>query len=145
MHTTLEHALSRVSQVPLASLPTPFERITRAEQILNYSDIYIKRDDLTGLGPGGNKLRSLEFLLGDALDQGTDVILVATIKSVYIDRSRLRPPRAPLHSDPQRCRTGAQRGKHSSQSPARRRITLSRRGLFSGTCRSCKHSRSEAF
>ena len=77
MHTTLEHALSRVSQVPLASLPTPFERITRAEQLLNYSDIYIKRDDLTGLGPGGNKLRSLEFLLGDALDQGADVILVA--------------------------------------------------------------------
>ena len=65
MHTTLEHALSRVSQVPLASLPTPFERITRAEQILNYSDIYIKRDDLTGLGPGGNKLRSLEFLLSE--------------------------------------------------------------------------------
>lgn len=77
MYTTLEHALSRVSQVPLASLPTPFERLTRTEQILNYSDIYIKRDDLTGLGPGGNKLRSLEFLLGDALDQGADVILAA--------------------------------------------------------------------
>lgn len=37
--------------------------------------LYIKRDDLTGLGPGGNKTRNLEYLLGEAVEQGCDVIL----------------------------------------------------------------------
>jgi L-cysteate sulfo-lyase len=37
--------------------------------------LYIKRDDLTGLGLGGNKVRKLEFLLGEAVQQGSDTII----------------------------------------------------------------------
>ena len=78
MYTVLEQALHSVKQVPLACLPTPLERMARLEQALGYSDaIYIKRDDLTRLGPGGNKLRSLEFLLGEALSQEADIIVAA--------------------------------------------------------------------
>lgn len=76
-YTELERVLHATPQVPLASLPTPLERLARLEQRWEHPGIYIKRDDLTGLGPGGNKLRSLEFLLGEALAQGADVVVAA--------------------------------------------------------------------
>ena len=53
--------------------PTPIQRLTRLEHALGRPDcpgIYVKRDDLMGLGGGGNKLRKLEFLIGEALAQG---------------------------------------------------------------------------
>lgn len=74
---TLMQALNSVPQIFLASLPTPLERLGRLEERLGYPGIYIKRDDLTGLGPGGNKLRSLEFLLGEAAEQRADVVIAA--------------------------------------------------------------------
>jgi 1-aminocyclopropane-1-carboxylate deaminase/D-cysteine desulfhydrase-like pyridoxal-dependent ACC family enzyme len=40
-----------------------------------YPGIYIKRDDMTGLGPGGNKLRSLEFIAGEAISRGKDTLI----------------------------------------------------------------------
>ena len=42
---------------------------------LNGCNLYVKRDDLTGLGGGGNKLRKLEFLLGEALAEGADTLV----------------------------------------------------------------------
>jgi L-cysteate sulfo-lyase len=57
---------------------TPILRLTRLEQALGCGDcppIYVKRDDLMGIGGGGNKLRKLEFLIGDALDQGCDTFI----------------------------------------------------------------------
>jgi len=57
---------------------TPIQRLTRLEQALGYDDcplIYVKRDDLMGLGGGGNKLRKLEFLIGEALAQGCDTFI----------------------------------------------------------------------
>jgi D-cysteine desulfhydrase len=57
---------------------TPIERLTRLEQALGFDDcppIYVKRDDLMGIGGGGNKLRKLEFLLGEALAQGCDTFI----------------------------------------------------------------------
>ncbi len=71
----LSQAMAAVPRAQLGSLPIPLERLHRLEQSLGVSPIYIKRDDLTGLGPGGNKVRSLEFLLGDALQQDCDLIL----------------------------------------------------------------------
>lgn len=73
----LEQALQTVAQVSLASLPTPLARLSRVEQALHHPGIFIKRDDLTGLGPGGNKLRSLEFVLGEAVEQHADVVIAA--------------------------------------------------------------------
>ena len=73
----LEQTLNAVRQVHLASLPTPLARLSRLEQQWGHSGLYIKRDDMTGLGPGGNKLRSLEFLLGEAVEEKADVILAS--------------------------------------------------------------------
>ena len=56
----------------LAHLPTPLEKLERLSRHLGGPDIYIKRDDQTGLATGGNKTRKLEFLVADALAQGCD-------------------------------------------------------------------------
>ena len=58
--------------------PTPIQRLSRLERALGCSEcppIYVKRDDLMGVGGGGNKLRKLEFLIGEALDQGCDTFI----------------------------------------------------------------------
>lgn len=64
-------------RVKLGSLPTPIERLSNFEKKYGCKNIYIKRDDLTGLGPGGNKIRSLEFILGEATSKKCDTIIVA--------------------------------------------------------------------
>ncbi len=59
----------------MAHLPTPLERMERLSKHLNGPDLYIKRDDQTGLATGGNKTRKLEFLVADALAQGCDHLI----------------------------------------------------------------------
>jgi len=61
-------------RVPLARLPTPLERLKRLSERLGV-DLYVKRDDLTGVELTGNKVRKLEFVLADALHQGADIVL----------------------------------------------------------------------
>lgn len=61
----------------LIEAATPLRRLSRLEEKVGHSPLYIKRDDLMEIGMGGNKLRSLEFWLGAALAEGADVILVA--------------------------------------------------------------------
>jgi 1-aminocyclopropane-1-carboxylate deaminase/D-cysteine desulfhydrase-like pyridoxal-dependent ACC family enzyme len=73
----LERALQGMPRLRLGSYPTPLHRLSNLETALKYGGIFIKRDDLSGLGPGGNKLRSLEYLLGEALDGGKDRIIVS--------------------------------------------------------------------
>jgi L-cysteate sulfo-lyase len=67
--------LSRFSRKRLAHLPTPLEPMPRLSAHLGGPRIWIKRDDCTGLSTGGNKTRKLEFLIGDALHKGADLIL----------------------------------------------------------------------
>ena len=59
--------------------PTPIQRLRRVEAALgpalNGVRLFVKRDDLTGLGGGGGKLRKLEFLLGDAQARGADTVI----------------------------------------------------------------------
>ena len=69
--------LEEVERVHLAALPTPLEPLSNLERQLGYSGILIKRDDLTGLGPGGNKLRSLEFIAGKAIAKGCDTLIAS--------------------------------------------------------------------
>ena len=67
--------LSRFPRVSLAHLPTPLELMPRLSEHLGGPNIYVKRDDCTGLGTGGNKTRKLEFLMADAIAQNADVII----------------------------------------------------------------------
>ena len=67
--------LSRFPRVSLAHLPTPLEHLPRLSKYLNGPEIYVKRDDCTGLGTGGNKTRKLEFLIADAQKMNANVII----------------------------------------------------------------------
>ena len=54
-------------------LSTPIQKLENISRLLN-TNVYIKRDDLTGIGLGGNKVRKLEFLLADAKRKGAEVV-----------------------------------------------------------------------
>lgn len=67
--------LDRKRRVSLVHAPTPLEPLKGLTKLLAGPEIWIKRDDCTGLALGGNKSRKLEFLLADARGQGADVIV----------------------------------------------------------------------
>jgi len=62
-------------RVHLGVFPTPLQHARRLGEKAGHKSLYIKRDDMTGLGLGGNKTRNLEFLLGDALSKGSNTII----------------------------------------------------------------------
>lgn len=74
-------------RVSLINLPTPLEEMPRLRKAIGGPRLLVKRDDLTGLGLGGNKSRKLEFLLGDALQKGADTII--TSGSIQTNHGRL--------------------------------------------------------
>ncbi|MEU0254916.1 D-cysteine desulfhydrase family protein [Streptomyces sp. NPDC006184] len=63
--------------VPLGTFPTPVEPAPRLAAALGLApgDLWVKRDDLTGLGAGGNKIRKLEWTAGAALAEGADTLV----------------------------------------------------------------------
>ena len=65
--------LDSFPKVSLGVFPTPVQRLDRISAKLD-TNVYIKRDDLTGLGLGGNKVRKLEYLLADAKEKGAKVV-----------------------------------------------------------------------
>ncbi len=67
--------LARFPRIFLAHLPTPLERLDRLTKELGGPEIWIKRDDCTGLSTGGNKTRKLEFLMAEAEIQGADTVI----------------------------------------------------------------------
>jgi D-cysteine desulfhydrase len=67
--------LQNIPRIPLAFLPTPLKEAPRLAAAIEGPRLWIKRDDLTGFGFGGNKIRGLEFLLADALAQEADTIV----------------------------------------------------------------------
>ena len=67
--------LARFPRRFLAHLPTPLERLDRLTKELNGPEIWIKRDDCTGMSTGGNKTRKLEFLMAEAELQGAEMIV----------------------------------------------------------------------
>ncbi|MGY2257524.1 D-cysteine desulfhydrase family protein [Pseudomonas sp. SDO55104_S430] len=73
----LDAALATYPRVALLEGPTPIQKLHRLSRLpeMNGCNLYVKRDDLTGLGGGGNKLRKLEFLLGEALAAGADTLV----------------------------------------------------------------------
>lgn len=78
--------LSRFPRESLAHLPTPLEPLERLSAALGGPEIWIKRDDCTGLSTGGNKARKLEFLMGEARAQAAD--LVVTMGGVQSNHAR---------------------------------------------------------
>jgi len=81
--TELWERLSKLPRVSLGTFPTPLEPLPRISEMLGVQ-IFIKRDDLTGLAFGGNKTRHLEFGLGQAIHEGCDVVINgAAVQSNY--------------------------------------------------------------
>ncbi|WP_028245853.1 D-cysteine desulfhydrase family protein [Pseudoclavibacter soli] len=83
--------LARYARRPrFVAAPTPLQRLDRLRDALGGAgqvpELWIKRDDLTGLAGGGNKARKLEFLLDDALAQGADTVV--TIGAVQSNHAR---------------------------------------------------------
>lgn len=77
MTSSLLSRLAAFPRYPLLDGPTPLQRLTRLEAKLGLTGVrlFAKRDDHIPVGGGGNKMRKLEYLLGDALAQGTDTFI----------------------------------------------------------------------
>ena len=67
--------LAAFPRLGLADLPTPLQPMKRLTAHLGGPRLWIKRDDATGLGFGGNKLRKLDYVLHDAVSKGADTIV----------------------------------------------------------------------
>ena len=68
------HNLTRFPRLEFIGAPTPLEYLPRFSDYLG-REIFIKRDDVTPMAMGGNKLRKLEFLAADALREGADTLI----------------------------------------------------------------------
>lgn len=81
--TELWERLNELPRVRLGTFPTPLELLPRISELLGVQ-VYIKRDDLTGLAFGGNKARHLEFGLGQAIHEACDLVINgAAVQSNY--------------------------------------------------------------
>jgi D-cysteine desulfhydrase family pyridoxal phosphate-dependent enzyme len=77
--------LKKFPRVRLAHTPTALESMPNLTRALGSAQLYIKRDDCTGLALGGNKARQLEFYLGEALAKGCDtVISTGAVQSNFV-------------------------------------------------------------
>lgn len=70
----------------LCQLPTPIHPLKNFSTLLDGNDLWIKRDDLTGLEGGGNKTRKLDYLVGDALNNGADMLV--TVGAIQSNHTR---------------------------------------------------------
>jgi L-cysteate sulfo-lyase len=77
----LRDTIAKLPRVRFAHLPTPLEEMPRLREALGEQAprLFVKRDDLTGLAFGGNKVRHMEFRLADVLAKGCDTIIVANV------------------------------------------------------------------
>lgn len=92
--------LARYPRVTLAHLPTPLEFLPRLTARLGGPKIYVKRDDCTGLGTGGNKTRKLEFLMGAALAEGADTVVTqGAVQSNHARQTAAAAARLGLHCE----------------------------------------------
>ncbi len=62
-------------KISLANLPTRIEKLERLSELWRGPEIYVKRDDLTGMALSGNKIRKLEFVIAEACNQGADLLI----------------------------------------------------------------------
>lgn len=76
----------RFPRLRLAHLPTPIQPLQRLSAFLDGPEIWVKRDDCTGLAGGGNKTRKLEFVVADALAKGADTLV--TVGGIQSNHTR---------------------------------------------------------
>jgi L-cysteate sulfo-lyase len=67
--------LARFPRLRITHAPTPLEPMKRLSSELGGPNLWLKRDDCTGLATGGNKTRKLEYLMAEALAQGADTVI----------------------------------------------------------------------
>ncbi len=70
------HKLKDMPRTILWDQPTPLERLPNLARHLGADNIWVKRDDCNGLAFGGNKVRQMEYYLGDAIDRDADTLLI---------------------------------------------------------------------
>ncbi len=73
--TGIVERLNKFHRVELAHLPTPLDKLENMTETLERFNVYLKRDDMTGLAFGGNKARKLDFIVADVLNQGADTLV----------------------------------------------------------------------
>ncbi|KAG6336453.1 hypothetical protein ID866_2657, partial [Astraeus odoratus] len=89
--------LTRFPRLEFIGAPTPLEYLPRFSDYLG-RDIFIKRDDVTPMAMGGNKLRKLEFLAADALREGADTLITAgAIQSNHVRQTAAVAAKLGLH------------------------------------------------
>lgn len=80
-----------------AQVSTPIERMERLGRALGGANLYVKRDDCTGVGLGGNKCRKLDYLVADAVQRGAETLLtVGGIQSNHVRQTAAFAARAGL-------------------------------------------------
>ena len=91
------HNLTRFPRLKFIGAPTPLEYLPRFSDYLG-REIFIKRDDVTPMAMGGNKLRKLEFLAADALREGADTLITAgAIQSNHVRQTAAVAAKLGLH------------------------------------------------
>ena len=91
------HNLTRFPRLELIGAPTPLEYLPRFSDYLG-REIFIKRDDVTPMALGGNKLRKLEFLAADALREGAETLITAgAIQSNHVRQTAAVAAKLGLH------------------------------------------------
>jgi len=77
--------IGQFERIRLGDFPTPLEELTRLREQIGGPRLFIKRDDLSGLGLGGNKLRKLEFAMAEALaERATTVVTIGGLQSNHV-------------------------------------------------------------
>lgn len=66
-------SLDDIRRLKLGVFPTPVQKLENISRLCG-TNVWIKRDDLTGIGLGGNKVRKLEFLMAQAQDEGAEIV-----------------------------------------------------------------------
>lgn len=66
--------MKAIEKLNLGLFPTPFYKLGNISKLTG-KNVYVKRDDMSGVSVGGNKIRKLEYVLKDALDHGYDTII----------------------------------------------------------------------
>ena len=94
----IDHWFDAIARTRLMTGETPLEPLERMSDLLGI-ELWLKRDDLTGLGFGGNKTRQLEFYFGEALAQGADTVLITgAVQSNFVRSAAAAAARLGLQS-----------------------------------------------
>lgn len=77
LQQTAREALEKIPRIICGTFPTPLEELKRLREVLgeNCPRLFIKRDDYSGTGFGGNKLRKLDYAIAEELERGTRTII----------------------------------------------------------------------